>query len=274
MKITALSSFCVDFYPELNEVYVGGNSLNLAVQCDLLGVEDVSVIGAVGIDSWGSLIEEYLDKSNINCSRLYQLKGKTASNKIYISAEGDRYFKAHSWNGGVFDDFRLSDEDWHYIRDREMICMPAGDPNLSELLERRHDRQEVVIDFLDYHPIQFIKERMDKIDISFLSAKPEMLDQLEKLANSSGKMIVATLGAKGSVAFYKGSIWTQQAIELEHIVDTTGCGDAFQAGFMIEWYKSQNIEKALNHGTRIASRVLGYQGGVPHDVAIKSRLNE
>lgn len=236
MKITALSSFCVDFYPELNE--------------------------------------EYLDKTNINCSRLYQLKGKTASNKIYSSAEGDRYFKAHSWNGGVFDDFRLSDEDWHYIRDREMICMPAGDPNLSELLERRHDRQEVVIDFLDYHPIQFIKERMDKIDISFLSAKPEMLDQLEKLANSSGKMIVATLGAKGSVAFYKGSIWTQQAIELEHIVDTTGCGDAFQAGFMIEWYKSQNIEKALNHGTRIASRVLGYQGGVPHDVAIKSRLNE
>tara|TARA_B100000902_G_C26592080_1_gene566331 strand:- start:257 stop:400 length:144 start_codon:yes stop_codon:yes gene_type:complete len=47
MKITALTSFCVDFFPELDKIYVGGNSLNFATQCKLLGYENTSVIGTL-----------------------------------------------------------------------------------------------------------------------------------------------------------------------------------------------------------------------------------
>ena len=105
MKITALTSFCVDFFPELDKIYVGGNSLNFATQCKLLGYENTSVIGAIGKDRFGKLIENQLDKLSINRSRLYQINEPTASNKIFINEKGDRYFKDDSWNGGAFDKF-------------------------------------------------------------------------------------------------------------------------------------------------------------------------
>jgi fructoselysine 6-kinase len=245
MKITSLTSFCVDFFPELDKIYVGGNSLNFATQCKVLVVQNTSVIGAVGNDNFAEHIEIHLDKLKINRSRLYRLNAQTASNKIFINKEGDRYFKEDSWNGGAFDKFRLSEEDWKYLKGRDLIAMPAGDPNLKELLRRRHDNQLVVIDFLDYLSIDFIKSHIDKIDITFLSGKEEMIDDLQELSARKRKLIVATLGPKGSVALIENKRYYQKAIEVDHIVDTTGCGDAFQAAFSIEWLKTRDVENAL-----------------------------
>ncbi|WP_411894598.1 PfkB family carbohydrate kinase [Winogradskyella sp. A2] len=262
MKITALTSLCVDIYPELNEVYVGGNSLNFATQCKLSGINDVSIIGAVGNDSFGNLIKAHLDKLQINSSKLYRLKEQTASNKIFIDDNGDRYFKPDSWNGGAFDAFRLSEHDWLSLSDSTIIAMPGGDPNLKALLKRRQENQIVIIDFLDYLGIEFIREHIDHIDIVFLSGKEEQFDALQKLSTEKGKMIVATLGAKGSIAFYDNITYVQDAIETDTIIDTTGCGDAFQAAFVIEWHKNRNIKEALYQGALAAKNVLGFVGGV------------
>nr|WP_321237498.1 PfkB family carbohydrate kinase [uncultured Psychroserpens sp.] len=265
MKITALSSFCVDFFPELDKIYVGGNSLNFATQCKLLGYENISVLGAIGKDKFGKLIENQLDRLNINRSSLYQLNEPTASNKIFINEKGDRYFKEDSWNGGTFDKFRLSESDWNSLADSKIVAMPAGDPNLIELLKRRNENQLIVIDFLDYLGIDFIKEHIDNIDIVFLSGKEEILDELQELSSKKGKLIVPTLGAKGSVALFENKRYYQKAIEVDEIVDTTGCGDAFQAAFSIEWLKTKNIEKSLKEGAIAASKVLNFVGGVEQE---------
>lgn len=262
MKITALTSFCADIFPELDKIFVGGNSLNFATQCKLSGVEDVSVIGAVGNDKFGNLIEAHFDKLKINRSHLYRINKPTASSKIYIGEAGERYFKADSWDGGAFDKFRLAEKDWQQIQDSTIVAMPAGDPNLNELLKRRHINQIVVIDFLDYLGLDFIKQFIEDIDIVFLSGKKEMLDDLEKLSVKTGKMIVATLGAKGSMAFFDNKSHYCKAVEVDAIVDTTGCGDAFQAAFCIEWIKTKDIAKSLEAGSIAASKVLKFFGGV------------
>lgn len=262
MKITALSSCCVDLYPELDKVYVGGNSVNFATQCKLSGIANVSVIGALGNDKHAELIENHLDKREIDRSRLYRIDSPTASNKIFIDKYGDRYFKADSWQGGAFDRFRLTESDYVYLESQDIVAMPAGDPNLDLFLKRRKKEQLVVIDFLDYHPIEFIENRIKDIDISFLSAKEEMFDDLKVVADKSGKMIVATLGAKGSVAFYKEKCYRMDALQVEEVVDTTGCGDAYQAAFVIEWFKSKNIKQAMYKGSCAAAKVLLFKGGV------------
>jgi fructoselysine 6-kinase len=261
MKITALTSCCVDIYPEQNKFYVGGNSLNFATQCIHSGINSVSIIGAVGSDKYGLQIEQHLDNYNINRTNLYRIDETTASNKIFINEEGDRYFKKDSWHGGAFDVFRLSENDWNLLENSDIIAMPAGDPNLKELLKRRKN-QLVVIDFLDYFKIDFIEQLIDAIDIAFISTNEEMFDSLNALAIKSGKMIVATLGSKGSVAFYDNMSHFQDAIEVDKIVDTTGCGDAFQAAFAIEWYTSHDVKKALKKGAVAAERILSFVGGV------------
>ncbi|NAY91724.1 carbohydrate kinase family protein [Muricauda sp. JGD-17] len=265
MKITALTSFCVDFFPELDKTYVGGNSLNFATKCKLLGYENTSVIGAIGEDRFGKLIENHLDKTKIDRSRLYRINAPTASNKIFIDENGDRYFKGDSWNGGAFDKFRLSENDWSSLGDSNIVAMPAGDPNLKDLLKRRNENQLIVIDFLDYLGIDFIKEHIDNIDIVFLSGKEEMLDELQELSAQKGKLIVPTLGEKGSVAFFENKRYYHKAIEIDRIVDTTGCGDAFQAAFSLEWIKTKDIKKSLNAGSIAASKVLSFTGGVEQE---------
>jgi fructoselysine 6-kinase len=262
MKITALTSCCVDFFPEQEKVYVGGNSLNFATQCKLYGIDDVSVIGAVGKDKFGELIENHLNKTQINMSHFYKIDEPTASNKIYIDEKGDRYFKADSWHGGAFDVFRLSEDDWSYIENSSIIAMPAGDPNLNELLKRRNNRQLIVIDFLDYLGIDYIKKYIEDIDIIFLSGRYEILEELKELSIRFGKIIVATLGAQGSIAFKDKKEFYCPAIQVKKIMDTTGCGDAFQAAFCIEWLKTKNIEKSLYAGSLAASKVLAFMGGV------------
>lgn len=261
MNITALTSCCVDIYPELDKVYVGGNSLNFAAQCKLSGINNVSIIGAVGNDKYGECIEQYLDHCRIQRTHLYRVDAATASNKMFINQQGDRYFKEDSWNGGAFDVFRLSENDWRLLESSDIIAMPAGDPNLQELLKRRKD-QLVVIDFLDYFTLDFIEQMIDAVDITFISANDQMLDGLHALAMKSGKMIVATLGSKGSVAFYGNESFFQEAIEVDEIADTTGCGDAFQAAFTLEWHRSGHVKKALRKGAFAAKRVLGFVGGV------------
>jgi fructoselysine 6-kinase len=262
MKITALTSFCVDFFPEQEKVYIGGNSLNFATQCKLLGIKNVSAVGAIGNDKFGKLIENHFDKLKINCSNLYSINEPTASNKIFIDENGERYFKEDSWNGGAFDKFRLSEKDWNSLENSSIIAMPAGDPNLKELLKRRHKNQLIAIDFLDYLGINFIKEHIDNIDIVFLSGKEEMLDELQELSLQKETLIVPTLGAKGSMAFFDNKRYFQEAIEVDEIIDTTGCGDAFQAAFCVEWVKTNDIEKSLMAGAIMASKVLGFMGGV------------
>jgi len=262
MKITALTSCCVDFFPEQGKVYVGGNSLNFATQCKLSGVNEVSVIGALGKDEFGTIIEQHLDKCNIDRTHVYRIDHPTASNKIFINEKGDRYFKEDSWNGGAFDVFRLSEKDWKHIENSDILAMPAGDPNLFELLNRRNARQLVVIDFLDYFTPDSIEKALDKIDIAFLSTNEDILDDLNRLAEKSGKMIVATLGAKGSIAFLNNTSYIREAVKVDEIIDTTGCGDAYQASFTIEWFKSQDINKALTAGSVAASKVLTFMGGV------------
>jgi fructoselysine 6-kinase len=62
---------------------------------------------------------------------LYPIDALTASNKIFINKDGDRYFKEDSWNGGAFDQFRLSENDWKVVAESDIVAMPGGDPNLK-----------------------------------------------------------------------------------------------------------------------------------------------
>lgn len=187
----------------------------------------------------------------------------TASNKIFINDQGDRYFKPDSWTGGAFDAFRMSEEDWASIGDSRIIAMPAGDPNLNELLRRRNEYQLIVVDFLDYLGPDFMAQHLSRIDIAMICGKMEERDQYRELSLKYGKTVIATFGAEGSVAYDRGRSYNQEAIAVHKVVDTTGCGDAFLASYCLEWARSGDIRKALRSGATTASQVLTYKGGVP-----------
>jgi len=58
-------------------------------------------------------------------------------------------------------------------------------------------------------------------------------------------------------------VYRQTAFSVEKVVDTTGCGDAFQAAFTFEYYKSRNVSAALLAGAELGRIATQSHGGVP-----------
>ena len=82
-------------------------------------------------------------------SHIYQIEGNSASNKIYISESGDRYFLPDSWEGGVFQTFRLSAQDWQFAKTFDIVATSFPDPNFSMIIQQLSDHCKIVVDFLD-----------------------------------------------------------------------------------------------------------------------------
>jgi fructoselysine 6-kinase len=56
-------------------------------------------------------------------------------------------------------------------------------------------------------------------------------------------------------------VYRQQGFGVEKVVDTTGCGDAYQAAFMYNFLKGETIEHCMLEGTRLATNNLLKMGG-------------
>ena len=74
------------------------------------------------------------------------------------------------------------------------------------------------------------------------------------------KIVVITNGEKGSYAYYQGKVFFQKALKPAKILDTTGAGDGFTAGFISEFLASKDLVKSLKKGALYASCILGKIG--------------
>lgn len=262
MKVIALSALCIDLFPEQKLIKPGGNSLNFAIHAKILGNKDVAVAGYLGADDEAGQVLKLLQNYNIDTQLLYTMNGRTASNMIYNTPEGERYSNPGDWKDGVYNNFEFSELDFSKIFEYDLIAIPYTDKNLEKIIERNKSGKKIVVDFLHFDDPELIFNFLPFIEIAFVSAQKEKLGSLKDLAEKQKKLIVATLGADGSVAFIKDREYFQPALEVSRVFDTTGCGDAYQAAFCMSYFHNGNVQKAMIHGAREASKVLKYYGGV------------
>ena len=76
-------------------------------------------------------------------------------------------------------------------------------------------------------------------------------------------VLVATRGANGAVALAKGERAEVQAEPVAEVVDTTGAGDLFAAGFLSGYAKEEALENCLRRGAICAAEVIGHYGARP-----------
>jgi fructoselysine 6-kinase len=262
MKIAAFSSLCVDRYPQQNIAKPGGNSLNIAVHAKRLGAQTVSIAGFIGTDSYADMIEQLLKAEHIDFSHLFRLPGATASNKLYNTADGERYSNEGDWDNGVKNAAVLSEATWKYVLSHDIIAVPYWDANLDELMKRRSRSNLVIVDFMHFDDFDIIRKHLPYIDIACMSPKIAHLPDVQCLAEESKKLFIAMLGAEGSKVFFEGKQYFQPALPVPKVIDTTGCGDSYQAGFLYSYFINQNIPKAMLCGATTASKVLAHYGAV------------
>lgn len=112
--------------------------------------------------------------------------------------------------------------------------------------------------------VDFVRDDADIIvadeeEVFALLGTDSIIDTLDALPNH-GKLFVMTRSEKGSVIVHKDQKIVQPASAVDEIVDTTGAGDAYCAGFFYGWANDRPLEECAQYGTYCATMVIQQLG--------------
>jgi fructokinase len=92
-------------------------------------------------------------------------------------------------------------------------------------------------------------------EINELMQKNKLLESINKL-KSINKLIIITRSENGSMAILNNEITNCESIKVEKVLDLTGAGDLFAAGFLKEYLDKSNVKKCLQTGSKLAAQVI------------------
>jgi fructokinase len=92
-------------------------------------------------------------------------------------------------------------------------------------------------------------------EINELANKKNLLDSVNQLKKLN-KLIVITRSENGSMAIKNNEIIDCTSAKVKKILDLTGAGDLFAAGFLKEYLDNSNIKKCLETGSILASKII------------------
>ncbi|WP_368498599.1 PfkB family carbohydrate kinase [Herbiconiux sp. A18JL235] len=236
--------------------YSGGNAFNVAVQLARLGVP-VRYFGAVADDPDARIIERGLAVNGIPADDLAVLPGETAVTVIRLLPGGDRVFEREDF--GVTADYFPDEAALEAIASAAWVhlgMLPRASELRAELARRGKGRvsQDCAV-----------SSGLDHLDVAFLSAG-EGTDAAAIAAATVAEgvpLVVVTRGAEGALAFDGEATWLQRAMPTT-VVDTTGAGDSFIAGFIALRVGGGDVGDALAAGAAHAAEACTHPAGWPH----------
>ena len=92
-------------------------------------------------------------------------------------------------------------------------------------------------------------------EVNELMQKNNLLDSINKLKKFD-KIIIITRSESGSVAILNNEITNYESVKVEKVLDLTGAGDLFAAGFFKEYLNNSDIKKCLKTGSKLAAQVI------------------
>ncbi len=269
MNIVCVGDCGIDHYVSSGERRVGGITANFALQArQCFAHEDrIQIVAPLGDDTAAKMVRDRLDGNDIEC-RFTVRSGNTPVQSIEIDARGERQFTAY--DEGVLKQFRIEGEDADYVHCADLVVAPVFEQNramFSSLMAVSRQGMTAVdfSDFAQHADFELLNKYIDQIDVGFFglhSDQAEVIESLRLLADTQRLLIIVTLGEDGSMAFHGGSSFQCAAHPVQNVVDTTGAGDAFAAGFLSHYCRTSDIGAALSSGAEVAAAVVQKHGGI------------
>lgn len=256
LKFTSIGDCCVDIYPQFNQAFLGGSAFNVALAARKLKVK-TSLISAVGTDDWS---KKYLS-THIDSQFISSLPGKTSHVEINLDKNNSPNFS--SWQLGALKKFSLRPKHADFLSTQTAVNCTAIKP-LKTILRQfcQMDLPGVFksADFDGNTPYSFsvqdIPQYLSGLNLAAKSLNPSesgSLGFLKNLAVKFNKIILVTLGSRGSQVFTKTKTYFQPSIKTKP-TDTTGAGDAYLATFIIKYLQTKDIQKSMFLATRAAAQ--------------------
>lgn len=254
---------------KIEETISGGSVANSIVGLSQLG-NKVGFIGKVNEDELGDKYEEGLKKEKVEY--FYSKKKEdlpTGSCLILITSDSERTMCTFL---GIAGKINENDVDINAVKNSEITFLEGylwdeGDPKkaFDKAIQNSNKVAMSLSDLfcVERHKPHFLNLFKNKLNITF-SNEQEILslldtknfDEVVSFAKELGKLIVITRGEKGSIAINKNEVVECDIKKNIKIVDLTGAGDLFAAGFLHGHVNNLSIKESLQKGTEMSAKVI------------------
>ncbi|RCW41552.1 MULTISPECIES: fructoselysine 6-kinase [unclassified Halanaerobium] len=258
MKLAAVGDNCIDKYINTNELFPGGNPVNVAVYFSRLNGNS-SYIGVIGNDKYGNFLKNSLKKENVNITHLKQLKGKTAVTEVKL-INGERILG--DYNEGVFTKFELKKEDLNFILGHDLVHSGFWGKTDKYLQYFHNNGLDISFDFANKLENNILEKIIKYIKYAFFSYQKDddfIRSYMKKIHLKGANYVIVTLGENGSI-LYNGYDFLKYGIIKTNVVDTMGAGDAFIAGFLKAKMEEKTDLEAMELGTKNAAKNISHKG--------------
>ncbi len=258
---------------KIEETISGGSVANTVVGLAQLG-NKVGFIGKVNHDTLGMKYEEGLKNENVRY--FYSPKQEllaTGTCLILITPDSERTMCTYLGTAGRINerDINIDAIKKSKITLLEGYLWDKGDPQKAFELALKHSNKKAM-SLSDQFCVERHKENFtdlvkNHLDIVFSNEQEinhlvgsNSINDVIHFAKELNKLIIVTRSEKGSLAIMGNEVFECASKKNLKLVDLTGAGDLFAAGFLNGYLKTQDIKSCLQEGTNLASQVIQILG--------------
>ena len=262
--------------------FVGGSGANIAAGLANLG-RSVSFLGKTGDDKSGIWIAERMQSFGIDTRSMRKDPGsRSAECFIAIDNEGNRVIYAL---GGSALLEKIDDEDLQTIRQSRVFCIVDALMETARRAAAAAEARDVPVFFMPgglmaSRGIKELAPILEKTNVLIMSRIESKLISGENSPEGAAcllkefglEAVVITLGKKGALIKSAEGVESISAYQ-SSVIDTTGAGDAFAAGFIDARLDGLPWGMALQAGCAMSAlkiRHLGATSGLPDKEELES----
>jgi sugar/nucleoside kinase (ribokinase family) len=253
----------------IEETVAGGSVANSIVGLSQLG-NKVSFIGKVSDDNLGNKYEESLVKEKV--TYFYNKKKEnvpTGTCLILITPDSERTMCTFLGIAGKISEQDIQED---AIKQSELVFLEGylwdeGDPKAAfEKAFKLANKTAMSLSdqfCVERHKTSFLDLVKNKLDITFANEQEilhligaKSFDEVLDFGKNLGKLLVITRSDKESVAIHKNEVFECESEKNLTLVDLTGAGDLFAAGFLHGHINKMSIQESLQKGTEMASKII------------------
>ena len=255
----------------------GGGAANVATWLTYLG-EDAFLASRIGDDSYGRTLHAELDSYHVRHSAERVLDEKSGVVVVLVNESGERtMFPDSGANSGLSraDLPPLTPFSAVYLSGYALIN-PKSRAGVTEMiLEIKTNGLPIALDpgtvgALRLIPASLIKEWVSCADLLFLNEEEALfiseeseIDRALAVLRDLAPLVIVKRGEHGAIAQARGSELVQISARPSEVIDTTGAGDAFAAGFISAWFTLGSVEDSLIAGAESAAISVAMVGARP-----------
>ena len=254
---------------KIEKTISGGSVANSIVGISQLG-DKVGFIGKVSDDEFGSKYEDGLKKENVEY--YYSKKHEelpTGTCLILVTPDSERTMCTFL---GIAGKINENDINIDAIKKSEIVFLEGylwdeGEPKKA-FNKAINNANKVAMSLsdqfcVDRHKPHFLELVKNKLDIIFANEQEitslieaKSFNEVINFSKQLNKLIVITRGEKGAIAIQGKEVIEHGVLKNLEIIDLTGAGDLFAAGFLHGYINKLSIKNSLEKGTEMSSRVI------------------